>query len=737
MSERTLSGVNMGDLPVKKPSIGQAVPSEGSFHGHHAALAKVKKRKAERVQIKCPVGSPNSLIVPKKVAVNEDYARHTFHMFDRKHVGYFLHKDVRRVFADSEHGHYNEFLNRFDANNDGKVEWDEFLGTMNEFIEEKGELNFFERIYITFSEPESSKLAKAFSILVMILIIVSTLSFVVDSVPRFHAFGDKREGSFFDESLQVAPGEECPGKAKYVCGEEYMKSHTPTMEPTMAPTLGGSRMPSVDDGAYEGAICYCPPTKHRVFEYIEIVCILIFTVEYMARLLTAWAARFGEKFEIVLDIVTMPKPANPALARTWAYVTNTMNLIDFFAILPFYIDLLPTTGDGLPLGFLRVLRLARVFRVFKMGKYSKGMSLLTNVLINSAPALRLLCFFSLIGMILFGSMIFFCEQGEWMVTADFPEGAYLRMDVTGTQYEPSPFVSIPSCFWWVIVTQTTVGYGDQYPVTDVGKVVGSFCMVSGILVLALPITIIGANFANEYAKVQAEEARERMELAAELAEDAAREAAQAAEEHMRSKHGGGSDKKPKMKRGQSFVGGMSKAMGLGGKSSARVAADAAEAAEAIAAAASTSDPVTPFDQNDVPSRRTMFDSRKSDGSDSDSDDEEDMDIIRMTKVRSEMNRKSSDLTLMIREYIETAKVSAKASTAMLDEVNELLELLSDEEAKHIDVEKTMAMVNICFVWLKKCDDDPSVVTNTRHRELLLRAIFEFAASTVGTELPGV
>merc|ERR1719197_196891 len=108
-------------------------------------------------------------------------------------------------------------------------------------------------------------------------------------------------------------------------------------------------------------------------------------------------------------------------------------------------------------------------------------------------------------------MIFFCEQGVWMITEAYPKGEYLRPDSSGSQFEPSPFTSIPSCFWWVIVTQTTVGYGDQYPTSELGKVVGSICMVSGILVLALPITIIGANFANEYAKVQADEAREKME----------------------------------------------------------------------------------------------------------------------------------------------------------------------------------------------------------------------------------
>ena len=65
-------------------------------------------------------------------------------------------------------------------------------------------------------------------------------------------------------------------------------------------------------------------------------------------------------------------------------------------------------------------------------------------------------------------------------------------------YEESPFESIPAACWWCIVTMTTVGYGDMYPTGWIGKLLGCVVMMFGILVIALPITVIGSNFAVVY-----------------------------------------------------------------------------------------------------------------------------------------------------------------------------------------------------------------------------------------------
>jgi len=77
--------------------------------------------------------------------------------------------------------------------------------------------------------------------------------------------------------------------------------------------------------------------------------------------------------------------------------------------------------------------------------------------------------------------------------------AYPPTDVNGDQCaDKSKYESIPATFWWCVVTMTTVGYGDVTPLTTWGKVVAMVTMIGGILILALPITVIGSNFNIEY-----------------------------------------------------------------------------------------------------------------------------------------------------------------------------------------------------------------------------------------------
>ena len=173
------------------------------------------------------------------------------------------------------------------------------------------------------------------------------------------------------------------------------------------------------------------------------------------------------------------------------------------AVIPFYVELALGAGGG-GLAVLRVLRLVRVFRIFKMGKYSSGAKVVINVVVESMPALSILFFFSLLACVLFAACVYFAEGTYYSVDpdqvslTDHPRGAYVRPTVDNRGYEVSPFRSIPFGFWWFFTSSTTVGYGDFYPTTDAGKFTAVLCFYMGIILLALPITVIGGNFTTMY-----------------------------------------------------------------------------------------------------------------------------------------------------------------------------------------------------------------------------------------------
>uniref|UniRef100_A0A3G2STN1 Voltage-gated potassium channel Kv1.7b n=1 Tax=Petrocephalus soudanensis TaxID=91712 RepID=A0A3G2STN1_9TELE len=164
------------------------------------------------------------------------------------------------------------------------------------------------------------------------------------------------------------------------------------------------------------------------------------------------------------------------------FFKDVMNVIDFVAIIPYFVTLgteLADTKGGSPaatLAIIRVIRLVRVFRIFKLSRHSKGLQILGQTLRASLRELALLIFFLFIGVILFSSAVYFAE-------ADHKE---------------SMFTSIPESFWWAVVSMTTVGYGDMYPVTVGGKLVGSMCAIAGVLTISLPVPVIVSNFSYFY-----------------------------------------------------------------------------------------------------------------------------------------------------------------------------------------------------------------------------------------------
>jgi len=179
----------------------------------------------------------------------------------------------------------------------------------------------------------------------------------------------------------------------------------------------------------------------------------------------------------------------------WSYFIDLMNMIDFLAVIPFWIEWASiqitggsTGGGGSLLRVIRVIRLARVVRLLKSKRFAEYLAIFSKTLQQSMESFGLLVTIVFLETIIFASLIFVTERG-----VKDANGVWVRSDNVETD-----FPSIPHAAYWCIVTMTTVGYGDQYPISIAGKIVGCITMFTGLLVIALPVIIVGGNFEQVY-----------------------------------------------------------------------------------------------------------------------------------------------------------------------------------------------------------------------------------------------
>mmetsp|Transcript_55122 Transcript_55122/g.98382 ORF Transcript_55122/g.98382 Transcript_55122/m.98382 type:complete len:802 (+) Transcript_55122:71-2476(+) len=349
-------------------------------------------------------------------------------------------------------------VKELDANQNCKINWIEFC----KFWQEQDvmiEFSMAERMFLTLEDPERSIFGKIMSVLVFIAIQISTGSFIISTIPEL-------------QDLCAARGE---------------------------------------DGYVEG----CVPQTQQIFKDIEFICVAFFTLEYGLRLILAGFMRqeIAEKDKNQLlewmcseEVVVSPT----FFQRTWTWALGFSNVIDLAAIMPWYLtQTLESSNSNSAL--LNIIRLTRVFRAFRLGRRFEAVIIIMRSLKRSLRALYVLALNLFLGMIIFGSAMYFAEQGNWNESLN----AYVRevdeeWNATSFTWEPvldrSPFESIPSCFWWAIVTATTVGYGDIHtPTTLSGKVVATISMVWSLCVLALPIGVIGANFSQVWQEYDREQ----------------------------------------------------------------------------------------------------------------------------------------------------------------------------------------------------------------------------------------
>uniref|UniRef100_A0A8L0DV39 Potassium voltage-gated channel subfamily C member 1 n=1 Tax=Oncorhynchus mykiss TaxID=8022 RepID=A0A8L0DV39_ONCMY len=204
--------------------------------------------------------------------------------------------------------------------------------------------------------------------------------------------------------------------------------------------------------------------------YIEGVCVVWFTFEFMMRVIFC-----PDKME---------------------FMKKALNVIDFVAILPFYLEVglsgLSSKAAKDVLGFLRVVRFVRILRIFKLTRHFVGLRVLGHTLRASTNEFLLLIIFLALGVLIFATMIYYAE----------------RMGADPTDPRASDhthFKNIPIGFWWAVVTMTTLGYGDMYPQTWSGMLVGALCALSGVLTIAMPVPVIVNNFGMYYSLAMAKQ----------------------------------------------------------------------------------------------------------------------------------------------------------------------------------------------------------------------------------------
>jgi len=199
-----------------------------------------------------------------------------------------------------------------------------------------------------------------------------------------------------------------------------------------------------------------------VLRKFDLFSVAIFTIEYILRI---WVCTSNPRFK------------GPIMGRV-KYALSPLALIDIMAILPFYLPLI----IPFDLRILRAIRLIRIARLLKIGRYSEALKLFGKVLKAKKEELLAAVFILFILLIVSSSLLYYVESPA----------------------QPEKFSSIPASMWWGVVTLTTVGYGDIFPITPLGKFLGALISLLGIGFFALPAGLLSAGFIEELRKKRVE-----------------------------------------------------------------------------------------------------------------------------------------------------------------------------------------------------------------------------------------
>lgn len=176
----------------------------------------------------------------------------------------------------------------------------------------------------------------------------------------------------------------------------------------------------------------------RLLKWIETVSVVIFSIEYLLRIYVA--------------------------KHPFHYMFSFYGIIDLLAILPFFLS---SSIDLMP---LRVFRIFRIFRAFKLIRYNRALT-------RFSIAAKLVREEIVLFLIVTGIFLFLAAAGIYYF--ENPE-------------QPEVFSSIFSSGWWAVVTLTTVGYGDIYPITTGGKIFTFFILMIGVGIVTIPAGLVAS-----------------------------------------------------------------------------------------------------------------------------------------------------------------------------------------------------------------------------------------------------
>ena len=201
------------------------------------------------------------------------------------------------------------------------------------------------------------------------------------------------------------------------------------------------------------------------YKIIDTVSIIVFSIEYFLRVWTA----------------SLMYPNLTAFKARIKYITSAKSIIDFIALFSFYLPLFTYQN----LKFIRIIRLFRILSLLKINRYSHALEDLGNVI--KRKSMQLLSSIFIVGvLIIFSALLMYHIEND---------------------AQPGSFDNAYSSLWWTIATITSVGYGDIYPVTIFGKLLGIFISLLSLALVAIPTGIISTGF-NELSREEKSKLRE-------------------------------------------------------------------------------------------------------------------------------------------------------------------------------------------------------------------------------------